>query len=70
MVQKKIKEYIDSHGIKMSKIIRDTGIPQSTFSAIVNGQRHLRADEFFAICKSLGVPPELFEPNDTELETV
>lgn len=69
MVQKKIKDYIDSHGIKMSKIIRDTGIPQSTFSAIINGQRHLRADEFFAICKSLDVPPETFEPEESELVT-
>ncbi len=68
MVQKKIKEYIDSHGIKSSKIVKDTGIPQSTFSAIINGQRHLRVDEFFKICKSLGVPPEIFEPDESKTE--
>jgi DNA-binding Xre family transcriptional regulator len=63
MVQKKIKEYLDSHGIKAIKIARDIGLSQSTFSAIINGQRNLRVDEFFAICKALGVSPEVFDPD-------
>lgn len=67
MVQKKIREYIDSHGIIMTKIARDIGLSQSTFSAIMNGQRHLRVDEFFAICKSLGVPPETFDPEPDDM---
>jgi transcriptional regulator with XRE-family HTH domain len=66
MVQQKIREYMIAKGIKFKKVIEDTGISQSTFSAIINGQRNLKADEFFAICKSLGVPPETFDPDKAE----
>jgi transcriptional regulator with XRE-family HTH domain len=67
MVQQKIREYMIAKGIKFKKVIEDTGISQSTFSAIINGQRNLKADEFFAICKSLEVSPEIFQPEVAEL---
>lgn len=69
MVQQKIKEYMDSRGIKYAKVIKDTGLSASTFSAIMAGTRKLKADEFFAICKSLDVSPETFEPEDADLVT-
>jgi DNA-binding Xre family transcriptional regulator len=67
MVQQKIKEYMAAKGIKHKKVIEDTGISPSTFSAIMAGTRKLRADEFFAICKSLEVSPEIFQPEVAEL---
>lgn len=66
MVQQKIKDYLTEHGIKHQRIVRDTGISQSTWSAIMNGKRKLLADEFFLVCKSLKVPPETFMPDSSK----
>lgn len=66
MVQEKIRSYLNDKGIKYSKICSDIGIAPNVFSQIMNGNRTLKADEFFAICKSLGVPPETFDPDKAE----
>jgi transcriptional regulator with XRE-family HTH domain len=62
MVQQKIKEYMNAKGIKYSWVADKLGMSNTTFGTIMNGQRNLRADEFFAICKVLEVSPEIFEP--------
>ena len=62
MVQQKIKEYMQAKGIKYNFVASKIGMTPVTFGTIMNGQRNLRADEFFAICKALEVSPEIFEP--------
>lgn len=63
MVQEKIRNYLNDKGIKYTKVCADTGISPNTFSQIMNGNRVLKADEFFRICKSLDVSPEIFDPD-------
>lgn len=67
MVQQKIKEYLRLKGIKYRRVINDTGLSPSTWTAIMSGKRKLRADEFFSICKSLDVSPEIFAPDQDEI---
>lgn len=62
MVQQKIKEYMNAKGIKYSWVANKLGMSNTTFGTIMNGTRTLKADEFFAICKALEVPPEMFQP--------
>lgn len=62
-VQQKIKEYLNNKGIKYQKVYTDIGMSANTFSQIMNGIRVLKADEFFAICKSLEVSPDVFDPD-------
>ena len=66
MVQQKIKEYMNAKGIKYSWVANKLGMSNTTFGTIMNGTRTLKADEFFAICKSLEVPPETFDPDKAE----
>lgn len=69
-VQQKIKEYLNNKGIKYQKVYTDIGMSANTFSQIMNGIRVLKADEFFAICKSLEVSPDVFDPdNEVKHET-
>lgn len=62
-VQQKIKEYLNNKGITYKKVYSDIGMNANTFSQIMNGIRTLKADEFFAICKSLDVSPDTFDPD-------
>ncbi len=70
MLGRKIKSYAEENGIKLSSIANRAGIPQNTFSAIVNGNRRLLAEEYFAICVALGVPVTFFyEPKEKTTST-
>jgi transcriptional regulator with XRE-family HTH domain len=64
MVQEKIRNYLKDKGIKYTKVCADIGVSLNTFSQIMNGNRVLKADEFFRICKSLDVSPEIFDPDN------
>ena len=59
-VYQKVREYIDSHGLKQCVVAQKAGIPNNTFNAIMNGKRTLYADDLRAICLALNVSPELF----------
>lgn len=60
MVAQKIKEYLANHGIKITWLAEQVGIPVSTLSGILNGVSALKADVFIQICKVLNVAPETF----------
>ena len=59
-VYQKVREYIDSHGLKQCVVAQKAGIPNNTFNAIMNGRRTLYADDLRAICLALNVSPEVF----------
>lgn len=59
-VYQKVRNYIDSHGLKQYVIARNSGIPNNTFNAIMNGKRTMYADDLRMICLALNVSPELF----------
>ena len=60
MLGKKIKTYLDTNGIKYAHVAGKAQIPASTFSAMLNGRRSIRAEEYFNICTALGVDKDRF----------
>ena len=59
-VNKKLKEYLDSHGITQAFLIRKTDIPRSTINNIVNCKRKVTADELGRIANALKVSANIF----------
>ena len=59
-VYEKVRAYIDDNGLKQVVIAQKSGIPNTTFNAILNGKRTLYADDLRAICLALNVSPETF----------
>lgn len=60
MLNERIKSYIADAGLKQSAIADKANISQSTFSTMLSGKRKITAEEYFAICKALGVGLETF----------
>ena len=56
MLGLQIKQYMQNVGIKFSVIAEKANNPLTTFSAMINGNRRITAEEYFAICKALDVP--------------
>ena len=59
-VYERVRSYIDKMGYKQVSVAEKSGIPNTTFNAIMNGKRTLYADDLRAICIALNVSPELF----------
>lgn len=59
-VYEKVRDYIDGHGINQNAVAQMSGISNTTFDDILNGNRLLYADELRAICLALNVSPEFF----------
>ena len=57
---KKLREYLDSHGITQAFLIRKTGIPRSALNNIMNGKRKVTADELGKISQALKVSADIF----------
>ena len=65
-VYEKVKEYLDSHGIKQKAVAEAAHISNSTFNAMINGNRKMYAEDLRAICMALGVSADKFvETNKT-----
>lgn len=58
---RKIKKYLEDHGIKQSFIRERLGISASACNAMLNGNRGISAEEYFKICDALGVPLDYFK---------
>ena len=56
----RIGQYLTDNGIKQTFITENTGLPAVVVSAMVNGKRKIRVDEYYKICKALNVPLETF----------
>lgn len=59
-IYEKVRAYMDDSGLKQVAVAKKAGIPKSTFTAIMNGERTLYADDLRAICLALNVSPEVF----------
>lgn len=51
----RIKEYIETHGIKQSFLVQKTGFRREKIANIINGKRKVTADELAEIAKALNV---------------
>jgi transcriptional regulator with XRE-family HTH domain len=60
MVGKRIKDYLESNGIKQSFVAEKVGIPASQLSEICNKGRIIDCTIYYKICKVLNVPFETF----------
>jgi transcriptional regulator with XRE-family HTH domain len=54
---KRIKEYIESHGLKKKFVSEKTGISRSALSARLNGDTSFTCDELCKICEVLNCTP-------------
>jgi transcriptional regulator with XRE-family HTH domain len=59
----KIKNHMDGRGIKQRYVAKKAGIEEPKLSAILNGKRGIKAEEYFSICDALKVPLETFDPH-------
>ena len=59
-VNKKLKEYLDSHGITQAFLVKKTGLPHWVLSNIINGKRRVTADELGKIAVALNVSANIF----------
>lgn len=60
MTGARIKQYLSEKGIKHSVVAAKAVIPANTFSAMLNENRRITAEEYFAICRAIDVPLETF----------
>lgn len=60
VVQSKVAQYLEEHGIKQSWLAQKTGLTDNMISGILNGKRKMTADEFVRICKAIGKNPNDF----------
>ena len=60
MLGLRIRSYIIESGMKLGAIAEKANIPMQTFSAMMTGKRKITAEEYFSICRILGVPLDTF----------
>ena len=60
MLGEKIRNYILSSGLKIGSVAIKSDIPFNVFSAMLNGKRSIKAEEYFNICSALNVPLDKF----------
>ena len=61
-----IKAYLVEKGIKQTFVARQSGIPDSTISEILNKGRRIDILEYWKICTALSVPLEYFLPSESQ----
>ena len=58
--ERKLKLYLEEHGIKQQFVCDKTGIDKVTLSNILNGKRKLTANELLLIANAINVPLNFF----------
>lgn len=56
----RIRNYLETHGIKQAWLSKNTHIPQSKLNLSLNGKRKLSFEEYQTICWALGVGVDMF----------
>ena len=55
-----IRNYLQEHGIKQAFVAEKCGWSRQKTSCIINGKSKMTVEEYRILCKSMGVPYELF----------
>lgn len=63
----KIKEYLDTNGIKQAFLVERTGLSADKISGICSGKRGIDCMEYYKICRALNLDLEYFF-RDLEVE--
>ena len=64
-IYEKVRAYIDDNGLKQVAVAQKAGFSFSTFDAILNGKRTMRAEDLQKICLALDVSATTFIPVET-----
>lgn len=59
-IYENVRTYIKNKGLNQSAVAKKAGIPNSTFTAIMNGKRTMDVADLRAICLALNERPEKF----------
>jgi DNA-binding Xre family transcriptional regulator len=65
-VQKRVVEYVSSHGIRQSFIADKTGLTRTKVSRLLNLTQTMTLDDFVKFCKALHKSPNDFISDDGE----
>jgi transcriptional regulator with XRE-family HTH domain len=57
IASKRIKDYIESHGLKKKFVSEKTGLSRSALSARLNGDTNFTCDEIYKLCEALNCTP-------------
>ena len=60
MVEARIKEYLDGHGITQAWLSKKINMSKGVLSTTLSGKRRLTLDEYETVCWALGVSPDTF----------
>lgn len=63
-LEKNLNAAIEEKGISIRSIAARTGIDEQLLYRCLRGEQRLKADEFLAICKVVGLDPVDFYAND------
>lgn len=59
-IERNLKQYIESHGIKQTFVAEKTGIDIKILNAILNERTKITAERLGLICKVLGTDANIF----------
>jgi len=59
-MHERIKQYIESKGLKLNFVADKSGIKSKRFYRLINGDAPLNVDEYELICNGLNVDPGYF----------
>lgn len=62
--QKKLKKYLEEHGIKQKFVAEKAGIQENVFSMMLNGQRKMYVEDFYSVVKALNLDVNEFFKED------
>ena len=60
MVYERVRDYLDTEGIKYIFVAERAGFKINTFSSMMLGKRKINVEEYKRICTALRVPPDKF----------
>lgn len=63
----KLKQYLDSSGIRYNFLQNKISLSQCKLSLSLNGKRKLLADEFLEIVTALNIDPKIFTKKESSL---
>ena len=67
-MHERVKRYVDERGLSQRLIAENMGIPESTLSRILNGNRRMTVDDYEGICKAMAVDPARFYKSGSHAE--
>lgn len=59
-MHERIRNYIESHGMKLNFVAERSGIKPGRFYRLINGDAPLTTEEYEIICRGLSVDPVYF----------